>query len=40
MIVLQIIEMRKPKQDNYDNAYAGLDDMSDKIDEEVKRRLA
>ena len=40
MIVLQIIELRRPKTDNYDNAYAGLDDMSDKIDEEVKKRLA
>ena len=29
MIVLQIIELRKPKEDKYDNAYAGLDDMSD-----------
>ena len=32
--------MRRPRTDNYDNAYAGLDDMTDKIDEEVKRRLA
>lgn len=40
MIVIQIIELRKPRNDDYDSAYAGLDDMSDKIDEEVKRRLA
>jgi hypothetical protein len=38
MIVIQIIEMRRPKQDNYDNAYAAMDEMT--IDEEVRRRLA
>lgn len=32
--------MRRPRNDDYDSAYAAMDDMSDKIDEEVKRRLA
>ena len=39
MIILQIIELRRPKNDQYDNAYAGLEDMGDRIDDEVKRRL-
>jgi len=38
MICIQIYEMRRPKTDGYDNAYAAMDDMT--IDEEVKRRLA
>lgn len=41
MIVVQIIEYRSPKVDNpYLDAYQGVNDYSDQIDEEVRKRLA
>ena len=42
MLVMHVIELRQPKEedDEHMNMYRGLDDMSDKIDEEVRKRLA
>jgi len=42
MLVMHVIELRQPKEDDDEhmNMYRGLDDMSDKIDEEVRKRLA
>jgi|APCry1669189241_1035207.scaffolds.fasta_scaffold14546_2 hypothetical protein len=42
MIVMHVIELRQPKEedDEHMNMYRGLDDMSDQIDEEVRKRLA
>jgi hypothetical protein len=42
MLVMHVIELRQPKEedDEHMNMYRGLDDMSDQIDEEVRKRLA